>query len=80
MGKTFDRLHGIVWTYNGPEKMVLVISPETRNTMTNAERMYLRRVAEERNIEVAVDCTLPGDTAIFMNKRDYNSPLPMEEE
>lgn len=79
MSKTFDRLHGLVWTYHGPESMILIISPAVRDGMTNAERMYLRRVAEERNIDIRVDCAMQKDTAILMNRNDYK-PFTMEDE
>lgn len=79
MGKMFDRLHNLVWTYQGPEQKVLMLSPDVRDQMTNAERMYLRRIAEERGIEVKVVCTMPGDTAILM-ERDYYDRYITEDE
>ncbi len=79
MSETYDRLYGLARTYHVAEKMVLVISPMARDEMTNAERMYLRRVAEENGIEIRVDCILPKDTAILMNESDYRS-IPVEVE
>lgn len=79
MSETYDRLHGLARTHHGAEKMVLIISPMARDEMTNAERMYLRRVAEENGIEIRVDCTLQKDTAILMNESDYR-PIPVEVE
>lgn len=77
MSDMYDRLYGLARTYHGAEKMVLIISPMAIGEMTNAERMYLRRVAEENDIEIRVDYTLPKDTAILMNERDYR---PVEQD
>ena len=78
MSDMYDRLYGLARTYHVAEKMVLIISPMAMGEMTNAERMYLRRVAEENDIEIRVDYTLPKDTAILMNERDYR-PVEIEE-
>ena len=71
MSDMYDRLYGLARTYHGAEKMVLIISPVALGEMTNAERMYLRRAAEENDIEIRVDYTIQKDTAILMNERDY---------